>query len=402
LFRNTELITSHHKNLKTEKKIELQTSFPMEKKSNFLQYINDSSLFNPPQLVHFDILRKQKMHTCKIVALTNLLDFLYQTGQIAHKPIELYKNKNKNILSARYLAKKFSGSSVGEIYHDDMAITLIKKQAELAGDHSLLAAKIHFNRFPHTDKYFQEKQYIEYIKKQVDEKMMSVIFYDIDDEGFPLVNGNGKREHAAVVIGYALSKLNPELYFIVSHWETYFIIKATNLAQAANNLSDFRQPETFVKVKNIRENCSYYFCITTSGPALMKYLNGNLKLFNSISKLKHNENILVMDNFIFTKKYGKDITANKGNKGFKLTVCNIYPEKKAPHIEKKQPDETSTEKALNKVGVKLPSSQYTKFSSFKNMITLKYLLWNCQEVPVFNKSHSTLDFDNPQTTYKSR
>lgn len=389
---------------KEEKFDPLQQFSPFEDKEQFLKFINNKEKFKSHKIIHMGVHRKQVGQTCKIVATLNLLDFLYQNGKIDKLPPPTYKNELKKSdtrtaqieESARYIAKTKCKSAVGELYNEHMIYTLIKEIGVSINDQALTEASTQFQRFKGVDKF---NQYIQYIQKKIDENTPSIIFYDMDDIGFPLINGSGKREHAAMVVGYALAAGREGLYFIMAHSGGYYTVHSKNLMLSSNNLDDFRNPETFVKVKISDQNYKRWFCISTSHDALLDLLRENFKekavsiLCQKINKLKDNGKMIFgKGNILITKRIGKNISDHPRPLGFRLTVCTIYPN------EYKLFKNMRLHDSLPPPAKKTPEKASEKMSP---LIQLRYRLWNC-DPPVYSKKTDLADLapEKSDTSFK--
>lgn len=173
----------------------------------------------------------QRGQNCKLVALANAIEHAANKAKVPHLP--LYKNK-RHTLSLRQLAKTYGGSKVGEMYSLESMITT----SRCAG----------FEAVAYTA--FNEDDYISQLKAYVDENQVPIVFYDADlsDDryGFPHI-GDGKNEHAVIVVAYYYNK-DHKIRFIVNSWGYFFDFDGLELAvSACHSLVDKREPETFRK-----------------------------------------------------------------------------------------------------------------------------------------------------------
>ncbi|MCX7120604.1 MAG: hypothetical protein NTZ67_02330 [Gammaproteobacteria bacterium] len=188
---------------------------------------------------------EQHGETCKLFALSCLMDHHIQkqtaslnVDSAAHanpKPF-LHKNKREGH-SLRAIAKKHTGSTVGEMY----SIDALKKTAEIAG----------FSMTAHVAT--NEDDYIAHLKQLIDQNKAAEVIFNVNtkgnDVGMPCVNTESYNEHAATILGYIKDK-GGNTQFIAYHWGQCWVFDGKLLAQSALSLQESSPVETFAKTKN--------------------------------------------------------------------------------------------------------------------------------------------------------
>lgn len=214
----------------------------------------DSTFFLINPLPSLEI--SQRGETCKLFALANAIENEALKNNL--RPLPLYKNRNCSQTSLRQLAKK-NGSAVGEMY----SIESLTKTAQDSGYISTVYAP------------YDEYEYIRQLEKIIEENKMPIIFYDIDlnpgDNFQHPYLGDGKNEHAAIIVGF-YKTFSDETHFIVMQYNEFYDFNGMNLAFASlYSLSEQREPETFKKVqindttKWVLENNEYPYFTTIEG-----------------------------------------------------------------------------------------------------------------------------------------
>jgi hypothetical protein len=206
-------------------------------------------------LPNIPALSKQHGVTCKITAITSVLNYHYQQKNIEKKPLPIIKEKCATGVACALDAAKLAGSEVGQLYNEKMTRDLIQELGKATKDVDVFNANVVFKRFkakkkslPDIKQQNPQQQYIQCIKDIIDEGITPpILFFDVDRRharnGLPNPDGTGFHEHDAIVIGYI--KKHNELLFILGHWEKYFIVNANELALSANNLKDGQQPTRY-------------------------------------------------------------------------------------------------------------------------------------------------------------
>jgi len=308
-------------------------------KSRSIQYFNITSLFveliNYPTvktLTHWPTLEKQKGESCKIVAITNTLNFHYLHGNIHKKPRPSYKRKDPAVpCSAREIAKLVAKSVVGELYTEKMLVDLVKGLGEATNDDAVIQADIKLKRFSTAENESEINAYIQFLQNNIDNDVCSIIFFDAENQeqsriGGPRLNGNGDNEHAAIVLGYHMDN-DENVFFILGHWGKYFIVNGKELAISAGNLATYREPEMFYKIKS-----KYYSDTWRTDLANLPY-----EIQDEIyaNETEADQEILEfqLNNEKNNKKLFLTIYRKKGYQledhelGLQGAICTIYPKK---------------------------------------------------------------------------
>ncbi len=174
----------------------------------------------------------QRGESCKLAALG------YAIGHAGKKEgrsaIPVYKDKTYPF-SLRQIAKKISNSQVGEMYSLE----------------ALMKVSLAVKYQPRAFKILDEQKYIETLDKLVHKNFAPVVFFDVEKgSGAPYI-GDGRNEHAAIIAACYTNK-NGETHFLVTHWGRFFDFDGIELAASAcKSLVEKREPETFVKVKQL-------------------------------------------------------------------------------------------------------------------------------------------------------
>lgn len=175
----------------------------------------------------------QRGQTCKLKALA---DAMGHTSFKYKQPLKFLYKERTYPHSLRELAKKH-GSVVGEVY----CIEMLHKICADAGFESKVYEP------------FNEDAYILQLQELIDNNLAPIVFFDMDlsDErrGLPYI-GDGKNEHASVVVGYYKNQCD-ETRFIVTQWNCYYDFDGMELALSTrHSLKEQRKPETFCKTYN--------------------------------------------------------------------------------------------------------------------------------------------------------
>lgn len=176
--------------------------------------------------------QEQRGESCKLAALGYAIA---HTAKKEHKgAIPIYKDKTYPF-SLRQIAKKITGSQVGEMYSVE----------------ALLKVCLAVQYQPRAFKFLDEKQYIETLKQLTLKNLASIVFFDVQKEGGIPYMGDGKNEHAAIVCG-CYTNANDETRFIVTHWGCFFDFDGMELARSAcQSLVEKRELETFAKIRDL-------------------------------------------------------------------------------------------------------------------------------------------------------
>ena len=175
----------------------------------------------------------QRGQICNLNALSTVLNWLSRAYAMP-KPFKLRKEQDPAIsYSLRQLAKEKYNSKVGEIYS-------AKTLTALAYDNGYENSTI-FTLDSKDD-------YLAKIISLINAGEAPIIFYDVDLDGNP-TKMRSNREHAAVVVGYFISKFN-ELGLIITQWGSYYWVKGEDVFESTNQLSTCRMPEHFYRYNN--------------------------------------------------------------------------------------------------------------------------------------------------------
>lgn len=182
----------------------------------------------------------QKGQTCKIHAfhssawVTHLLDEKNTPCPLPIHPHANYK-ENKPTLVAQ--AQKLFLSKIGEVHSPAYLLKLARSN--------------HFNNL--TLYQCTEKNYLEQLKKIVDQGMLALIYFDVrmdnadpDTVGFPCEE-KSTFEHSAVVCGYK-TYADVKMTFIIYQWSQYYEFDAVDLLKSTGQLALKRKPETFYNI----------------------------------------------------------------------------------------------------------------------------------------------------------
>lgn len=308
----------------------------IESSSSLHEHVVDLIMqgYNVVMLDPIPQLEEQKGHSCKIVATSNALNFYHASGRLAKKPLKTNKHAESlffsapQTISARQVAKQKGITQVGELYHATALKNLVAALGEATQDETVKQANVECKQFA----IDQKEEYISYLQTMVDQSSAPVTFFDVDDKGQPRINGNGDREHAALVLGYINQQETGEQYFILGHWGGYYIVDAHELADAAANLQAVRSRETYFKTSmdsfgrhfarwdilnenGVSENERYY----PTPDELCKLIPPDRRM-----AMKHNEVLTIpMLGIKSTKRFGgKD---EPPQPGLQLTVYVIHP-----------------------------------------------------------------------------
>lgn len=179
--------------------------------------------------------REQRGHTCKLYALSTVMDWLYKKSpQQGKLPPPARKRDTKATTSVRELAKKSSHSQVGEIYSPHYLEDLAKRYGF---DSTRIVDTSH-------------EDYIGTLKRCLDQGHAPIVFFDVDMTTGRPIKVASRQEHAAVAVGYFYN-IESVLYFSLLHWGKPWVVSAQELAESANNLSRDREPETFYKIDGL-------------------------------------------------------------------------------------------------------------------------------------------------------
>lgn len=178
----------------------------------------------------------QKGHTCKLYALSMVMDWLYIKDGISEEDMPPPARKSDRKTKEKSLRKeaKEYGSKVGEIYNHNILLQLAKNHG-------------------YTDSCIYDcnsNNYQEVIKQELTSGNAPIIFFDVNTATGDPINAESLREHAAVVIGYYTNKQN-ELCFITTQWGKYYSFSANQLMTSAQQLAQIRTPETFYKINKV-------------------------------------------------------------------------------------------------------------------------------------------------------
>lgn len=226
--------------------------------SNLKAYLNNLENTKIHLFTSIEKLSRQRGQSCKITALGNLLNYFYNANFTSIKPLPIYKHTAEEYrkdddapaVSLRAIAKKYAGSRVGEMYTLEMFNNLIHAVGKETHDKALEEATVTVEHFYKEQMASANADYISRLKALVDAgKTPPIIFFDVDKEGYPCLDGDGSRQHAAIVFGYLESHDSSKLEFIVGHWGKFYLFDAQSLAIAADRLANYCESETFYKLK---------------------------------------------------------------------------------------------------------------------------------------------------------
>lgn len=189
---------------------------------------------------------KQRGQICKLVALSAGLHWLYQKQTaLDNDSLQLPPYPTKQAIREEHDPKDYSKfkslreqakdlhSVVGEIYN----IKQLMQLGKINGYHDL-----HYCSFDSVDAYTKA------LTNAVDQDVAANVYYDVNmEDGLP-VNNKSKAEHAALVLGYALSSNLKETKIILLTWDHYVAVDARALYFSSAQLETRRTPETFFKL----------------------------------------------------------------------------------------------------------------------------------------------------------
>ena len=298
------------------------------------------------------ILENQKGHSCKLISTSNALNYYYAADKLAKKPLPTNKRSHeafyngRHNLSARQVAKQHGITRFGEIYSADGVLKLIAALGDATADDTIRQAKVECKRFVAGE----NGEYINFLKTMVEQSAAPIIFFDCDNDGFPVTTGNGDREHSAIVLGYVNQPDTGEQYFVLGHWGTYYIVDAYDLADSAAILEHIRRRESYLKI-TIDEDGKHFSdldILDQNGVGEHTHYDEKLAELNKLitpeqrKQLMHNEVIEIPDRGIKAiKKIGGSDEAPQP--GFNLTVIVIHP---APKSELKHKQEYQSPKII--------------------------------------------------------
>ncbi|MDP1573539.1 MAG: hypothetical protein Q8L78_01195 [Coxiellaceae bacterium] len=180
---------------------------------------------------------EQRGETCKLFALSGLMDYDIAMNASSKERVPLYKRHrlfHKHKTSLRQIAKERTGSVVGEMY----SVEALQKTAETAG-FSLSACS-----------FDNQEAYINSILGLLNKNIPAMVIFDVNQyTGLPNVTQNSQKiEHAGIVVGSTIQ--SGRRYFQVRHWGKIYDFDAELLARSALSLQDERTPEQFIKIKS--------------------------------------------------------------------------------------------------------------------------------------------------------
>lgn len=179
---------------------------------------------------------EQQGPTCKLYALSAVMNWIYQQNPVGMQPPPARKRDRiidgkKANDSVRQRARKNKKSEAGEVYNPEFLVEIAKSY----GFNSACVVKA------------DRKSYIDILKENINAGRAPIVFFDVDmNTGNPIKLGS-KQEHAAVCIGY-FHNLKGETFFTLLHWGKPWVVNAEELADSANQLSLDREAATFCKI----------------------------------------------------------------------------------------------------------------------------------------------------------
>lgn len=219
----------------------------------FCQSFKEHRLINPLPILSE---KNQRGETCKLFALSCLMDHVMAKPNPPKSRPPLYKNRLFTAPSLRKIAKDYTGSQVGEMY----SVEALQTVAEESG-FSLEAVQLTTVR-----------AYIAYLKSLVEINKCAAVIFNVGIEGedinFPTVNAEKYNEHSVMVLGYGIDR-DDKTYFIIYSWGCCWLYDAEKLAHSALSLLDNCPVENFVKIGHRNGNrwvtTDYFSELTAKG-----------------------------------------------------------------------------------------------------------------------------------------